>query len=504
MKSKLLVLVSIVACLLIVDLHKGYCQNSELVKAKYTVIDLADNGRVYISAGSDDGAYIGMKVTFFEKGPSQIKNGKTIYDLYPIGNSIIQRTGKFSSIVVVDTATFHLLHPGSPVQLIGETDAVKAPEKQQEPSIVMQKPAEKKDFIRLNKPSETISVPINPSVIQSAPIIQSNQIPKQPDSKQFNAQAHGFMHTPPTNVTIYQGVPITLYAPPPMKNPKLYYRVHGTTDYKEIELLSKPNDFYFYEIPKEEVVEPAIEYYLTVKVATGEETLVLGNPETPESIPVSGFVLNPQRELARHRGNRNMVRVMSEQVTYNDTDSYRHYEIDYMYRIFTTLYSIRMGMGAFDGQGLSTAGNAPRMTLQSQKYYYGYTEAELAFSGTQISLIGRFLTGINNDGIGSGFESKIRFGDELGVNLVAAVWSASRLGTSTSVQLNVPLNARFGFSGNIAVEDLPVRGNTGFRMAVDLRYEVFDDFDVTGRVGMSARETNFIGTNLGLGIIRHF
>jgi hypothetical protein len=504
MKIKLSVLLSLIACLSIVDSHKGMCQSAESYQAKFSVIDLAENGRVYISAGSDDGAYVGMKVTFFEKGPTQLKDGKPVYDLYPIASSTIQRTGKFSSIVVVDTVAFRLLHPGSPVQVAGEIEIGKNPVKPLVSVLDQQKSVVMKNSPQMKKQDDAFSVPIISSTSPTAPALQAAPQNKQPESKIFNAQTLGFKHTPPTNVTIFQGVPITLYAPSPMKNPKLYYRVHGTIDYKEIDLTPKPNNFYFYEISKEEVVEPAIDYYLTVKAPSGEETLVLGNPETPISIPVSGFVFNPQLELARHRGNRNMIRVMSEQVTYNDSDSYRHYEIDYMYRIFTTLYSIRMGMGAFDGQGLSTGAASGPMTLQSQKYYYGYTEGELAIPSMQISLIGRFLTGINNDGIGSGFETKARFGDELGVNLVAAVWTASRLGTSTSIQLNVPISARFGFSGNIAAEDLPVKGNTGFRMAVDLRYAVFDDFDVTGRVGMSARQTNFIGTNLGLGIVRHF
>ena len=262
----------------------------------------------------------------------------------------------------------------------------------------------------------------------------------------------------------------------------------------------KKNDFYFYEIPREEVAEPGIEYYLTITVPSGEELLAMGNPEAPTSLQISGFLINPKLELARHGGNRNMIRVLTEQVVFANNDSYQHYEADYMYRIFTTLYSIRMGMGSFLGKGPIPG----TQSLQTVNYYYGYTEAELALSGTHISLIGRFLTGINNNGIGSGVEAKVRFGDELGVNLVTGVWSASQLGTSTSVQLSVPLSPRFGFSGNIAVEDLPLQGKNGFRMAVDARYEVLPDLDVTGRLGMSARTTDFIGTNIGLGITRHF
>ena len=55
-----------------------------------------------------------------------------------------------------------------------------------------------------------------------------------------------------------------------------------------------------------------------------------------------------------------------------------------------------------------------------------------------------------------------------------------------------------------AVEDLPVKGDTGFRMAVDYRYRILDDLDVNARLGMGARTTEAVGANLGLGFILHF
>jgi hypothetical protein len=389
---------------------------------------------------------------------------------------------------------FHLLRRGFPVLLAGESEkrmSEQHPEVSTSPAKQVPQIAESSPE---RKPNDTTL---------TAPRAQTSQIPAgaaQQAAKPFDPWAHGFVHTPPAGVTIYQSLPITLYAPPPMHTPKLYYRVRGKIEYKEVVLTPKQNDFYFYEIPREEVAEPGIEYYLTVTIPSGDEVLALGNPEAPTSIQISGFLINPELELARHRGNRHMIRVLTEEVVFADNDSYQHYEADYMYRIFTTLYSIRMGMGSFVGKGPIPG----TRSIQTINYYYGYTEAELALSGTHVSLIGRFLTGINNNGIGSGFEGKVRFGDELGVNLVAAVWNASQLGTSTSVQLNVPLSPRFGFSGNIAVENLPLQGDNGFRMAVDARYEVLPDLDVTGRLGMSARTTKFIGSNLGLGITRHF
>jgi hypothetical protein len=441
---------------------------------EFIIVKLA-GGRAYINAGSQNGAAAGMTVTFCEPVGGKDTVGMDMLDIIPIAQGTLKYVGERNSIVIVDSAAFQNLRVGYFARLPITTIETKRP-----------RAVTEMNSFRESRDTMTHAVPAK------------GEVQQRPRS----AQSLGFTHNPPSSATIYAAVPITVYAPAPMGTPVLYYRVHGKTDYKAVELAEKPNDYYLYEIPKDEVAEPAIEYYITVKLAPNETVLAIGNPESPAAIPVSGFLFNPDLELARHRGNRNTFRVLAEHVIFRDKDSYEHYEADYLYRIFTSLYSVRMGMGAFRGEGYTS--DAVSSVSQTLNYYYGYTEIELKPSPSSISLIARFLTGINNEGIGSGFDSRLRFGDELGVNLVVGVWSTARIGTSTTVQLNVPLTARFGFSGNIAVEDLPVEGPTGFRMAVDLKYELAPDLDVTGRIGMAARNTDFIGSNFGFGLARNF
>jgi hypothetical protein len=347
------------------------------------------------------------------------------------------------------------------------------------------------------------------------PFVAVAPVRKEPDAKgrpeEFNPAKLGFLHTPSEGAVLYKKLSITVYSPPPMNTPKLRYRVKGRVEYKEIALTPKPNDFYYFEIPEEEVAEPAVQYYITVSKPNGEEVLVVGNPEEPQTVPVSGFVINPSIELQKYGGNRSELQALVETASFGERqnvgvtkDEYKHYQVDYMYRIFAVLYSIRMGMGAFQGNSYLKDPSTNIITTVPRKYYYGYVESEFRVPQTSFSLIARFLTGINDDGIGSGFEGKLRLGDELGVNLVTALWTASKLGSSASVQLNVPLTDRSGFAGAIAVEDLPVKGDTGFRMAVDYRYRVLADLDVNARVGLGARTTEAVGANLGLGFILHF
>ncbi len=454
-----------------------------------------DNGRVYINAGSEDSVRVGMTVTFCEAVSSTDQSGASLADLIPVAEGKVKFLGKHTSVVATDSSNLGSIRIGTPVSLpISAWRSVK-----QNVEVNTAPPHSSE-----GEPRQSMLSPQDTALLHtSATPTRATQAADQPTGRgqSFDPKAHGLMHTIPANATMFATLPVTVYAPQPMSAPKLYYRVSGKIEYKEVDLALKSNDFYVYEIPKEQVAEPAIEYYITVLSPSGEEILAVGNPETPISIPISGFLINPDLELARHHGKRNVLRVIAERAAFRENDSYEHYEADYLYRVFTVLYSIRMGMGAFRGQGFTDL--SPQSPVQSH-YYYGYTEAELKFPHSAISFIARILTGINDNGIGNGVETKIRFGDELGVNLLAAVWSTSKLGTSTTVQLNVPLTPRFGFSGNIAVEDLPSAGPTGFRMAVDVQYELVNDLDVIGRVGVGARKTDFLGSNFGLGLVREF
>jgi hypothetical protein len=347
------------------------------------------------------------------------------------------------------------------------------------------------------------------------PLVAIAPVRKEQDAKgkpeEFVPVRLGFLHTPSEGAVLYKKLAMTVYAPPPMKTPKLRYRVKGKVEYKEIVMTAKPNDFYFFEIPEDEVAEPAVQYYITVSKPNGEEVLVIGNPDNPQTVPVSGFVINPSIELQKYGGNRSKLQALVETASFGERkqlgitkDEYTHFQVDYMYRIFALLYSIRMGMGAFQGTSYLQDPSTSIVTTVPRNFYYGYVESEFRIPQSSFSVITKFLTGINDDGIGSGFEGKLRVGDELGVNLVTALWTASKLGSSASVQLNVPLTDRSGFAGAIAVEDLPAKGDTGFRMAVDYRYRILDDLDVNARLGMGARTTEAVGANLGLGFILHF
>ena len=288
MKHQIIQLALSVLFVVVVRAGEAVCQSSESIQAKYVIVTLAENGRVIINAGSGDGASVGMKVTFFEKVPAVTKDGKAVDDLYPLGSSTVQRVGSYSSIVIVDSEMFRLLRRGFPVQLAGEsgnTRSVQQPEVKGSPV----KPVP-------HYADSTLERKLNDTTM-AVPRAQSGQLPPgtaHQAGKKFDPWAYGFIHTPPAGVTVYESPAITVYAPQPMDTPKLYYRVRGKIEYKGVVLTPKQNDFYFYEIPREEVVEPAIEYYLTVISPSGEEVLALGNPEAPTSIPVSGFLINPE------------------------------------------------------------------------------------------------------------------------------------------------------------------------------------------------------------------
>ena len=579
-------------------------QMQQKTEENYSVIHI-DRDRVYINAGSDQGAYIGMIVTLHEPIKWQDKKGKIIEDYIPFSYAALKHVGNQFSIFTTDSATLRLLQKGSVVRLgpvlprtIVEAQKVESLPKPEPSKTEQLKTAETTTARKDEKPGKAetkkeerqftyslsefrfgeplyfqLYIPpsiskaevrirrqgeISYTVLQTRseepslfigrvdkdfhqdknveyfikgtgadneelilagnpakPLVAIAPVRKEQDAKgkpeEFVPVRLGFLHTPSEGAVLYKKLAMTVYAPPPMKTPKLRYRVKGKVEYKEIVMTAKPNDFYFFEIPEDEVAEPAVQYYITVSKPNGEEVLVIGNPDNPQTVPVSGFVINPSIELQKYGGNRSKLQALVETASFGERkqlgitkDEYTHFQVDYMYRIFALLYSIRMGMGAFQGTSYLQDPSTSIVTTVPRNFYYGYVESEFRIPQSSFSVITKFLTGINDDGIGSGFEGKLRLGDELGVNLVTALWTASKLGSSASVQLNVPLTDRSGFAGAIAVEDLPAKGDTGFRMAVDYRYRILDDLDVNARLGMGARTTEAVGANLGLGFILHF
>jgi hypothetical protein len=161
---------------------------------------------------------------------------------------------------------------------------------------------------------------------------------------------------------------------------------------------------------------------------------------------------------------------------------------------------MRFGAGYLSGHTTDT----DTMTAQSVGFLYAYSEAEIRSSEYPIAFMPRLIFGVNDSGVGGGFEGRVRLGDELGMNFEAGLTVLSQLGFETFTSLTLHPVKRVSVSLAAYLENLPVATDLGFRSYVDVRYRVVGSWSTTVRLGVAARSINTIGPDTGLGLAYGF
>ncbi len=345
----------------------------------------------------------------------------------------------------------------------------------------------------------------------SPPRRDSNAVLPRPDDSlppSERARRLGFMHDRPGTVTRGRAVGFTAHAPSPLRTPRLHWRRQGELAFQREEMEREPNDHFVRGLPADATKHGDVEYYVTVEDADGHELLAVANPERPARVHVRTDVFDAGAQESRYRGNTHRIAGFGEYVDYGAAEAYSHWETDYYHRLFKFLYRLRMGLGSYEGQGYvrpPEGGDVDPTTQDAIRvaWHYGYTDFEWRLF-KHMSVLTKLMLGINNDGVGAGFEGTLRIGDELGLNLEIGGLRAAAVGTCGLFRLNVPAGENWKISGSAWIESLPLDEETGFRMAVDAEWFVTDHWALRARAGMAARTIDRIGPNLGLGLAGHF
>jgi hypothetical protein len=326
-------------------------------------------------------------------------------------------------------------------------------------------------------------------------------------------------HLPPKSATSGLALSLTLYAPQPLSNPQLMYRQGGEHRYKSVAFEAQPDGYFVAIIPPEDVVPPTLQYYIILDAPGQSRLLARGNPETPVTVAVEGG-LNEGLELKRY-GFRNEVRLMVETVQYPEvvgkgSDYYYRYEAEYLYRIFGPVYSFRFGTGELQGKSNYSTATAkvinPLGQVEERKLFipkdigflYSYLEAELRHKAFPVAFINRAILGADTDGVGGGWQGRLRIGDELGVNFVAGATIVSKLGFEGFGEFNIRPSHRTFVTLASHVENLPLKDELGYRSHLDLKLLLTDNFSLLLRGGAAARDVRQIGYNAGLGAALSF
>jgi hypothetical protein len=299
------------------------------------------------------------------------------------------------------------------------------------------------------------------------------------------------------------GVPLALsvYAPSPLAHPTLMYRAVGEHVYAALAFEAKPDSYYIARLPAGAVQAPGVEYYIVVDMPDEPRQLAFATPEEPVRVDVEGR-FNETTELARY-GVRDEISTDAELVNYSSQGGQRDYyyrtEGDYLHRIFGTVYSMRFGAGYV--HGVAVDGETMPTTVG---FLYAYSEAEFRSASFPIAFIPRVIFGVDDNGVGGGFEARLRLGDELGMNFEGGVTVLSELGFETFTQLTMHPTHNTSVALAAYLENLPLDNALGFRSYADLRYRFARATSVLVRLGVAARSIDTIGPDIGLGLAQGF
>jgi hypothetical protein len=248
------------------------------------------------------------------------------------------------------------------------------------------------------------------------------------------------------------------------------------------------------------VQAPGFEYYIVVDEPDAPRSLAVADPEKPSFIGVEGR-FNQTEELARY-GVADEASTLAELVSYRSRDGVNDYytrvQGEYLHRIFKSIYSMRFGGGWLRGHSIDRDDSG---TLKGREvgFLYAYTEAEFRSAVVPVAFLPRMIFGVNDNGVGGGFQARLRVGDELGMNFEAGITVVSEIGFETFTTLTVNPTRRLTLALSAHLEDLPLADELGFRSHVDARLKLMPRLWGTLRLGVAARSIDTIGPDTGLG-----
>lgn len=292
----------------------------------------------------------------------------------------------------------------------------------------------------------------------------------------------------------------------PIRAADVYYRALETPTYKKKPMQRDGDAYLRAELGAKELSPPGVEYFIEAVDQKGDTYKVSGT----QKIPLKVAVETPPGQILVERRNRSKVSLLYEYVNFRagegregpTEDNFQRFEADFLYRIMTILYSIRVGCGVYTGQG----GKIDVPDAKTVGFNYGYTELEFRFH-EYFSMMGRVILGLNRPpgqeaaGLAGGFEGKIRIGKEMGTNLVMGAAILEDIGSLGLIELTWDVVRYFPMTGRVEVTTQPVQEDIGVRIMYQIGLSALDWFHPTLNVGVALRRIDHYGVSLGVGTV---
>ncbi len=308
----------------------------------------------------------------------------------------------------------------------------------------------------------------------------------------------------PNTALVGEPVVITLthLAGPAPRAAMVHWREQGAPGFHTVHMRAEPTGHFRANLPPEAVTEPAIEYFVEAASEDGSTLAAEGSATLPQRIAVK---LSPSARRTE-RENRSRVRIHDEYVDFNrfkGNDVYNLFEVDFLYRVLTTVHSVRVGFGSYQGRGtprelLDSTTNAQRVG-----FTYGFSELELRMA-TSLAALAKVSAGVNRQGLTTGLDLGVRIGSETGTSLTLRGATLKNIGNRGSLALAWDAVEGWPMSAEVVVTNEPIGEDLGVRLLYTVGRSVTPWLDVAGRVGYNLRDINHSGVTLGLGTTFHW
>jgi hypothetical protein len=282
----------------------------------------------------------------------------------------------------------------------------------------------------------------------------------------------------------------------------VHWREQGAPGFQTVHMRAEPTGHFRAQLPQEAAVEPAIEYFIETADADGASEVIAGSATSPRRVAIK---LPPSARRV-DRDNRSRVRIHDEYVDFNrfkGNDVYNLFEVDFLYRVLTTVHSVRVGFGSYQGRGTPKELLDTKTPPKRVGFTYGFSELELRLHESLAGLA-RVSAGVNRQGLSTGVELGVRIGSETGTSLTLRGATLRNIGKRANLALAWDAVKGWPMSAEVIVTNEPIGEDLGVRLLYTVGRSVTPWLDVAGRVGYQLRDINHSGLTLGLGTTFHW
>jgi len=313
----------------------------------------------------------------------------------------------------------------------------------------------------------------------------------------------------------------------------LYVRPEGEPGFRRIDLRPDGDSYLRGTIAADAVRAGDLEWYVEARDGGVEQEVrpVLGSQQQPQVIEIDATVTEAPIQQGRSHIDAHVDYVDFDGGFNEGYDQYYQAEFDFTYRFIEPVYAVRLGFGTLAGKGgprdvidEDTTGRCldSNGTFRCRKVNFSYVYTELEFKlRPNVALMirpqaGLLTTDEMDDGArnrcsgrdidgcrfrtGFGARGRVRFGSELGTNLVIGAAFTDKVGTLLEAAYHWLPHKIVPIQLTVQVTDLPVPEDFGVRLIGDVGFRQLSWVYPSLRVSYQARDIDHSGFSGGFAL----